>query len=175
MKPPNRKRKYNPLFYALIILSILLCSTFFINVGIDRRISEYEENLVEGVDFESEDFLVSRKEVEHDVSITIWDLFSVYNNGRVENVYYVIDQNERKIRIDQVMFDDISEGDMIKIYSTDGKEYYSTAIEAKRAEITQNNELISFALIILPVFGIFLLLYLIVLRKKMLNPYYERK
>lgn len=173
IKAPNRTRKYKTYYYVLFVIAILMCASFGVVVCVDAYLSGREAQMKEGADYTSEKTTITDKEEQHSTSVTVWEPYFIYIVPKTSDRYFLIDGNNRRIPCGQAAYDSVSEGDIIDIFTVDGKTYYTSAVEAWRSSLPGWLEGIFFFFILAPVFGLLLFVFLLVLRNKMLNPYYN--
>lgn len=172
MRKPNYKRKYKKRFYLLLGVGVIGTLLVLVNPLINKIVDDREISMVEGVDFSQEVMVIDNKEVVKDVNISLYDLFSPYTNGRVDK-YYHLYSNDVDIMTDQVTYDGIVVGEQVNIYISKDNSYFTSSSMAKRDSLGKKFELISIFSIIIPSISILLLIYLFVLRKSLINPYYQ--
>lgn len=172
MKRPNYNRKYKKRFHLLLIIGVLGTLFVLVNPLIDKISNDKEASMIEGVDFSQETMVIDSKKIITDINITLYDLFSPYTNGSIDK-HYRLYSNDVEIMTDQVTYDGIVVGEQVNIYISKYNNYFTSLVAAKRDSLGKGFELISIASITIPSLSILLLAYLFILRKSLINPYYQ--
>lgn len=172
MKIPNYNRKYKKKFYILLVIGIVCCLSFIVNPIAEKIATNTESSMVEGQDYTIESFKVENKNVYKHVDLTIWDFYPYYTRGIVTEIYFLTN-GEKKVIAEQEDYNTANIGDTISVYKTNDGKLYTSLTRARRESFSTALESLMIVTIIFPVLGLLLLIYLFVLRKTLINPYYK--
>lgn len=175
VKQPNRTRKYKVKFYVLFIISIILLSFFVSLFFISDSIIEREKSkLMENKDYYIETLTITNKKKNVDGTGYYYYFMTGYNTGNFSDEYFLYSK-DIEIIAEQDVYNDISIGDTIDVYKTKYGIYCTSIDRAKFGSVNIMLTNINFIGFIFSIMGILMIIYLLILRKKMLNPYYKGK
>jgi hypothetical protein len=168
-KQPNKTRKYKISYYVILIFAIIMFTSGLILIN-NNQDNESISSLVKDIDYFSETVIIADKTESSTSYVQMLFNFANKRYYHRKTEYYLIDTQGRIINTTSDVYNNISIGDKIEIFTADNEIYY-TAEQAAQLTTNPNLELIMLLGIILTPLGLFVAIMIFVCRKRFINPY----